>query len=95
LKVKVRSIAPFGPSAVAFQLPLMSAAQALRAHSATSAGSHFIQTTPFNSRQYTSATGPGLCSLDYQAALKLGKCTYAVSPEAAATRTGWWDIISQ
>src|ERR1017187_737693 len=53
LKVKVRSIAPFGPSAVAFQLPLMSAAHALRANSATSAGSHFIQQTPFNSRQYT------------------------------------------
>src|ERR1017187_9072578 len=53
LKVKVRSIAPFGPSAVAFQLPLMSAANALKAHSAISAGSHFIQRTPFNSRQYT------------------------------------------
>src|SRR5450631_606373 len=53
LKVKVRSIGPFGPSAVAFQLPLMSAANALKAHSAISAGSHFIQGTPFDSRQYT------------------------------------------
>src|ERR1035437_2699649 len=53
LKVKVLSIAPFGPSAVAFQLPLMSAANALKANSATSAGSHFIEQTPFNSRQYT------------------------------------------
>src|ERR1039457_402996 len=53
LKVKVLSIAPFGPSAVAFQLPLMSAANALKANSAISAGSHFIQRTPFNSRQYT------------------------------------------
>src|ERR1017187_10222286 len=53
LKVKVLSIAPFGPSAVAFQLPLMSAANALKANSATSAGSHFILQTPFNSRQYT------------------------------------------
>jgi hypothetical protein len=53
LKVKVLSIAPFGPSAVAFQLPLMSAAKALRANSATNAGSHFILQAPFNSRQYT------------------------------------------
>jgi hypothetical protein len=51
--VKVLSIAPFGPSAVAFQLPLMSAANALKANSANSAGSHFILHTPFNSRQYT------------------------------------------
>ena len=36
LKVKVRSIGPFGPSAVAFQLPLMSAANALKVHSANS-----------------------------------------------------------
>src|ERR1035437_3051095 len=53
LKVNVLSIAPFGPSAVAFQLPLMSAANALKANSATSAGSHFIEQTPFDSRQYT------------------------------------------
>src|ERR1035437_595549 len=53
LKVKVLSIAPLGPSAVAFQLPLMSAANALKANSATSAGSHFILQTPFVSRQYT------------------------------------------
>src|ERR1019366_1286851 len=53
LKVKVLSIAPFGPSAVAFQLPLMSAANALKANSANSAGSHLIEQTPFNSRQYT------------------------------------------
>src|SRR5664279_4747034 len=86
LKVKVLSIAPFGPSAVAFQLPLMSAAHALRAHSATSAGSHFILTTPFNSRQYTSVTGPGLCALDYQAALKLGKCTCHLRHGAARRR---------
>jgi hypothetical protein len=42
-----------GPSAVAFQLPLMSAAHALKANSASNAGSHFIQKTPFRSRQYT------------------------------------------
>src|ERR1035438_5520249 len=53
LKVNVRSIAPFGPSAVAFQLPLMSAAHALKANSANNAGSHFILQAPFNSRQYT------------------------------------------
>src|ERR1035438_8270319 len=53
LKVNVLSIAPFGPSAVAFQLPLMSAANAVKANSAISAGSHFILQAPFNSRQYT------------------------------------------
>ena len=53
LKAKVLYIAPFGPSAVAFQLPLMSAAHALKANSASNAGSHFIQKTPFRSRQYT------------------------------------------
>src|ERR1019366_3538778 len=47
LKVKVLSIAPFGPSAVAFQLPLMSAARALKANSAISAGSHFMLAVPF------------------------------------------------
>jgi hypothetical protein len=34
-------------------LPLMSAANALKANSANSAGSHLIEQTPFNSRQYT------------------------------------------
>src|ERR1039457_6620951 len=59
LKVNVRSIAPGGPAAGAFQLPLMSAAHALKANSANNAGSHFILQAPFNSRQYT--LGQGAC----------------------------------
>src|ERR1017187_6727419 len=53
LKVNVLSIAPLGPSAVAFQLPLMSAANALKVKRANNTDSHFIELTPFRSRQYT------------------------------------------
>src|ERR1035437_8555881 len=56
LNVKVLSIAPFGRSAVAFQLPLMSAANALKANSANSTGSHFIFADSFQqSSVYTGA----------------------------------------
>src|SRR5882724_4637003 len=42
LKVKVRSIGPFPKSAVAFQLPVMSAAKAARAENANTASSRFM-----------------------------------------------------
>src|SRR5450631_2643826 len=47
LKVKVLSIAPLGPSAVAFQLPLMSAASALKANRTNNAGSHLMGQSSF------------------------------------------------
>src|SRR5437773_8480704 len=47
LKTKVRSKGPLGPSAVAFQLPLTSAAMALTAKVTIKNGSHFIYTLLF------------------------------------------------
>ena len=69
LKVKVRSMPPLGPSAVAFQVPLISAASALKAKQANRMGSHFIMNVPFLSGQYTLGlpldiphiSDPGMC----------------------------------
>src|ERR1051325_915235 len=43
LKMKVRSMAPLGPSAVAFHVPLISAAAAVIAKRQINANSHFIR----------------------------------------------------
>src|SRR5580700_11323986 len=46
LKMKVRSIVPLGLSALPFQLPPMSAADAVSANTAIRASSHFINDAP-------------------------------------------------
>src|SRR5262245_16881143 len=45
LNVKVRSMGPWGPSAVAFQLPVISAARAARAEIANTAKSRFMRSS--------------------------------------------------
>src|SRR5262249_16385455 len=55
LNVKVRSIWPCGPSAVAFQLPEISAAKAVSAHTASKVKRGFIAETPFG--KYITSAG--------------------------------------